>query len=165
MYFIKSYRHWVQDSWIEEILSKDGQARPRDWPPAFKVESEEYLKASDAGYNLDSVYWWVYEKQDVSFDIDPPWIQGNDYHWWITKMTPGQLMPMHTDPHTHERPCIRYWVPLDDYKVGHIFIINGTMIGCYQKGDVFRYEDAHSSHGAANIGHSARLVLQITEYL
>ena len=44
MRFLKNYRDWVQDRWIEEILSKDGQARPRDWPPSFKIEAEEYLK-------------------------------------------------------------------------------------------------------------------------
>lgn len=164
MRFLKNYRDWVQDQWIEEILSKDGQARPRDWPPSFKIEAEEYLKASDAGYNLDAVYWWVYEKQDVSFEINPPWIKDNDYHWWITKMTPGQMMPMHTDPHTHERPCRRYWVPFDHWQPGHIFLIDDVMIGCYGKGDVFQYDDPHASHGAANIGHTTRIVLQITEY-
>lgn len=165
MKFIKNYKSWIQDSWIDELLEKDGQARPRDWPPAFKVEAEEYLKAGDAGYNLESVYWWVYESTDVSFDIIPPWIKHNNYHWWITKLTPGQLMPVHTDPHTHERPCNRYWIPLQDYQPGHIFLINDCMVACYNKGDVYEYTDSRAEHGAANIGHTTRLVLQVTEYV
>ena len=80
---------FVQDSWIEEILSKEGQARPRDWPPAFAVEREEYILANQAGYDLTQILWWVYEKQDVSFDIMPPW-STNKCHWWITKLYPGQ---------------------------------------------------------------------------
>ena len=29
---------FVKDEWIGEVLSNDGQARPRDWPPAFAIE-------------------------------------------------------------------------------------------------------------------------------
>ena len=34
----------------------------------------------------------------------------------------------------------------------------------YNKGDVFEYAHAQDIHGAANIGHIPRLVLQVTEY-
>ena len=127
--------NFIQDSWIDEILSIDGQARPRDWPALNAVESAEYKRAIEAGYNLDSVHWWVYEKQDVSFDVNAPWIK-NDFHWWITKLYPGQFMPMHTDPHTHDRPCNRYWIPLQDYIPGHIFIYESSLVKDYKKGDV-----------------------------
>ena len=156
--------NFIEDAWIAELLSKDGQARPRDWPPAFAVESAEYKKAQVAGYNLDAIHWWVYEKQDVSFNIVPPWIEGS-YHWWITKLMPGQFMPMHTDPHTHDLFCKRYWIPLQDYQPGHIFIYGDNMITGYKKGDVYEYFNSQDMHGAANIGHTPRLVLQITEYV
>ena len=112
---------FIKQEWIDEVLNKFGQGRPRDWPPANAVESAEYARYKEAGYDLKAVNWWVYEKQDVSFNIVPPWIEGS-YHWWITKLMPGQFMPMHTDPHTHEQQCNRYWIPLQDYKPGHIFI-------------------------------------------
>ena len=89
--------NFIQDSWIQEVLNTAGQARPRDWPASSAVESAEYAKAKEAGYDLNAVHWWVYEKNDVSFDIvDLPFIKG-DYHWWITKLYPGQFMPIHTD--------------------------------------------------------------------
>lgn len=156
--------NFIDDAWIEELLSKDGQARPRDWTAINLVESAEYKRAREAGYDLTSVHWWVYEKQDVSFDIIPPWID-NEYHWWITKLVPGQFMPMHTDPHTHGRSCKRYWMPLQDYHPGHIFIYRNELIKDYKAGDVYSYIESQDMHGAANIGHIPRLVLQVTEYV
>lgn len=156
--------NFIQDIWIEEILSKEGQARPRDWPPAFTVESDEYKKAQDAGYDLTAVHWWVYEKKDVSFDIAPPFVTGK-YHWWITKLYPGQYMPVHTDPHTHSIACKRYWMPMQDYHPGHIFLYKNTVPVDYKRGDVYAYVQERDMHGAANIGHIPRLVLQVTEYL
>jgi|TARA_B110000908_G_scaffold3755_1_gene4906 hypothetical protein len=155
--------NFIQDEWLIELLNTEGQARPRDWPPAYAVESAEYARAEEAGYNLNAVNWWVYESQNVTFDLIPPWVT-DDYHWWITKLYPGQFMPMHTDPHTHERDCKRYWVPLQDYHPGHIFMYNNSVINNYNKGDVFEYAHAQDIHGAANIGHIPRLVLQVTEY-
>lgn len=163
MNYLGNY-NFLEDEWIKEVLSKEGQARPRDWPPAFAVESAEYARAEEAGYDLNAVHWWVYEKQDVSFDVKPPWIT-SDYHWWITKLYPGQFMPVHTDPHTHEKHCKRYWCPLQDYHPGHIFLYKNIVQTDYKKGDIFVYEDAQDMHGAANIGHTPRLVLQVTEYL
>ena len=155
---------FVKDEWIQELLLNEGQARPRDWPPAFAVESAEYARAEAAGYDLNDVHWWVYEWQDVDFEIEPPWVKG-EYHWWITKLYPGQYMPMHTDPHTHEQACKRYWMPLQDYHQGHVFIINDKLVTDYKAGDVYEYVHEQDTHGAANIGHVPRLVLQVTEYL
>lgn len=156
--------NFFKNSWIQELLDNDGQARPRDWPAINAVESAEYQHAKEAGYDLNAVHWWVYENKDVSFDIHPPFVTG-DYHWWITKLYPGQFMPMHTDPHTHERSCIRYWIPLQDYVPGHIFIYKDEMIKDYKKGDVYSYENSNDNHGAANISHTPRLVLQVTKYV
>ena len=155
--------NFVNDSWIEEVKSKEGQARPRDWTAINIVETAEYKRAREAGYDLTAVHWWVYEKQDVSFDIVPPFVSGN-YHWWITKLMPGQYMPIHTDPHTHDNSCKRYWVPLQDYHPGHVFIYKDQMISNYKAGDVYEYDNSIDLHGAANIGYIPRVVLQITEY-
>ncbi len=155
---------FVKDHWIDEILNKEGQARPRDWSAINLTESAEYKRARESGYDLTAVHWWVYEKQDVSFDIIPPFVS-RDYHWWITKLLPGQYMPMHTDPHTHDQPCKRYWCPLQDYQPGHIFVINDEMVTKYKRGDIWEYNTEHDLHGAANIGHMPRIVLQVTEYV
>ena len=163
MKYIGNYSSWINDDWISKILETSGQARPRDWPPNSKVEQEEYQRYATSGYDLNAINWWIYESKDLDITISPPWTTGK-IHWWITKLTPGQFMPMHTDPHTHGENCNRYWVPLQDYVPGHVFLYGESFVADYKKGDVFRYIDPTAIHGAANISHSVRLVLQITEY-
>ena len=164
MKFVGNYSSWINPVWIEKVLSTTGQARPRDWPPAYAVESAEYSKAQQAGYDLSAVNWWVYEQQDLDIDIQPPWVAGES-SWWITKLMPGQYMPMHSDPFTHYSECKRYWVPLLDYEPGHLFVYGDTVITNYRAGDVYVYENSTDIHGAANIGHTPRIVLQVTEIL
>jgi hypothetical protein len=163
MKYVGNY-NFIEESWITEILNTTGQARPRDWPPASAAESAEYKKYQQAGYDLNAVNWWVYEKQDLSFNFNLPWVKG-DFHWWFTKLYPGQYMPMHTDPHVYDASCIRYWMPLQDYEPGHVFIYKDSMIKNYKKGDVFQFENQNEIHGAANIGHSTRIMLLVTEYI
>lgn len=163
MKYIGNYADWIQSSWIDEIKSAEGLARPRDWNANSAYEAEEYRKAELAGYRLSDVHFWLYEKNNLTFDIVPPWSKG-PIHWWITKMYPGQFTPMHTDPHTFEQACRRYWIPLLDHKPGHIFVYKDTAILNYKAGDVFEYVNANDLHGAANIGHEVRIILQVTEY-
>ena len=158
---IGNWNHYINPDLRQRVLDTAGQARPRDWPPAFAVESAEYARAEEAGYDLSAVNWWIYEETELG-PIELP--LENRYHWWITKLYPGQYMPMHTDPHTHEESCKRYWIPLQDYESGHIFIYKNTLMTVYSANDVFVYKNAQDSHGAANIGHTPRVVLQVTEY-
>lgn len=163
MQFLGNYKEWIDPTWRNLVLSTTGQARPRDWPPINAVESAEYKRYSEAGYDLNAVNWWVYEETDLEIKVNPPWCQGK-IHWWLTKLYPGQFMPMHSDPHTHDSNCKRFWIPLQDYEPGHIFIYKDQMITGYKTGDVYQYFSSQDMHGAANIGHSPRVVLQITEY-
>lgn len=158
---IENWGDVLDSSLRQRVLDTVGYARPRDWPPAFAIESAEYNRAKEAGYDLTAVHWWVYEEKHLG-KLDLPL---NEYHWWITKLYPGQYMPMHTDPHTHERPCKRYWIPLQDYEPGHIFIYKDKMITDYNAYDVYMYDQEQDIHGAANIGHTPRVVLQVTEYV
>ena len=99
MRFIGNYQQWINPSWLTEIKNQPGYGRPRDWQPAFAHEEIEYIKAEQAGYQLNDVHFWLYEKSNLSFDLTPPWTTG-EVHWWFTKMYPGQFTPMHQDPHT-----------------------------------------------------------------
>lgn len=161
MLCVGNWKHYIDSNLKQQVLDTVGQARPRDWPPAFAVESAEYARAKQAGYDLSAVHWWVYEENDLGV-LELP--LKNKYHWWITKLYPGQYMPMHTDPHTHQEACRRYWIPLQDYEDGHIFIYKDTLMTKYSANDVFVYGNAQDVHGAANIGHTPRVVLQVTEY-
>jgi hypothetical protein len=163
MHYIGNWKYQIHLNLRQRVLDTVGQARPRDWPPAFAVESDEYARAEEAGYDLSAVNWWVYEQEQLGTLVLP--FSKTDYHWWITKLYPGQFMPMHSDPHTHEHHCKRYWIPLQDYEPGHIFVYKTQLMTDYKAFDVFEYEKSTDMHGAANIGHTPRVVLQVTEYI
>jgi len=158
-----NYSSWINPLWEHKILTTNGQARPRDWPASTAVESAEYSRYEMAGYDLNAVNWWVYEEQNLNLQISPPWTNGN-VHWWFTKLLPGHYMPMHTDPDAHYNTCSRYWMPLQDYAPGHVFVYKDEMITKYKSGDVFKFDNERDIHGAANIGHTPRIMMLITEY-
>lgn len=160
MKYIDNWKAVISADLRQQVLDTVGQARPRDWPAINAIESSEYKRAIEAGYDLNAVHWWVYEEQELG-KLNLPF---KEYHWWITKLYPSQFMPMHTDPHTHDRVCKRLWVPLQDFEPGHVFIYKDNMITNYYAYDVYEYYNSHDMHGAANIGHTPRVVLQVTVY-
>lgn len=166
MNLIGNYFDWIDPKWIDIIMSDRGYGRPAEGDKPNSPEMElEYAKARTAGYNENDIYFWMFDKHNVNFELPtPPWIDGK-FHWWITKMLPGNFMPLHIDPHTQfEKNSKRYWMPFQDYKPGHIFMYKDTVITNYKAGDVWMYKDAGAIHGSANIGHTPRIVLQISTH-
>jgi hypothetical protein len=166
MKFIGNFSDWINPLWVDEILSLRGDGRPMEGQkPNSPTMIEEYKKSIEAGYREDVVYFWMFNSKNLSFDPGSlPWTTDN-YHWWVTKMYPGQFMPMHVDPHTtYEKNSKRYWIPLQDWESGHIFMYENKVITDYKKGDVWQYKDSKALHGAANIGHTPRLVLQVSTH-
>ena len=56
-----------------------------------------------------------------------------------------------------------YWMPFQDWTVGHVFMYQDTPVTNYKKGDVFEY-DASIVHCAVNISLVPRIILQVREY-
>lgn len=166
MNFIGNFSQWIDESWITEVLSSRGDGRPAEGqlPNSYEM-TNEYYKAQQAGYKEDAIYFWMFDAKNLSFDIESlPWTT-DMHHWWFTKMYPGQFIPMHIDPHTvYQKNSKRYWIPLQDWTSGHIFMYENKVITDYKKGDVWQYENSEAPHGAANIGHTTRLVLQVSTY-
>ena len=165
MKYIGNFKNWIDPTWLEEVLANSGTARPKEGKRPDSPEEElEYAKARTAGYKDEDTFFYMFDKNNTSFNIDPPFIQG-EFHWWITKMLPGNFMPVHVDPHTqYQRNSKRYWMPWQDYQPGHLFLYEDTVITNYKAGDVYVYEDSAALHGASNIGHTPRIVLQISSY-
>lgn len=165
MKLIGNYREYIQKAWINEILNSRGTGRPAEGKkPDSSEEEVEYQKALEAGYKLSDTYFYMFDKSNTSFNLDLPFIK-KKYHWWITKMLPGNFMPMHVDPHSlYQHNSERYWMPWQDYCSGHIFLYKDQFISNYKMGDLYRYCESSTVHGAANIGHLPRIVLQISTY-
>ncbi len=166
MEYIGNYFNWIDPNWIKELSLSTGTARPRDGKrPDSPSEEREYAKARSAGYKDDAVYFWMFDKNNVTFNLPrPPFVNG-EFHWWITKMLPGNFMPIHVDPHTeYQKNSQRYWMPFQDWEPGHIFIYEDQVITNYRAGDVWTYKNPKALHGAANIGYTPRIVLQVSTY-
>lgn len=136
--------------------------------PDFEFD-DEYRIYGEAGYEIFGTYFTLLEKFDVSFNIldnPPPFLdyKGKHITWWFSKMLPGQRMPMHIDRARPDVEINKYWMPWTDYQPGHIFTIGNKVLTNYKAGDVYRFDYAGERHGACNIGHSHRIVLQITDY-
>jgi len=151
---------WLKQSWIDEALAATGSRAPMDLFQKEKQElHEEDIKAKNSGYLLDAFYYTLIEKQHLSFDLSEiPGMCEGKVHWWITRMVPGQFMPVHRDPRiTTKKNIKRYWMPWTDWECGHIFCYEDTVVSGYRKGDLFLMENPDALHGAANIGLTPRI--------
>ena len=98
MNYIGNYATWIDPTWTNLLLETPGQARPHDGPLINEIENNLYSNFVNAGYNLNTVLWWIYEKKDLDIEVIPPWTT-NNVHWWFTKMYPGQFMPAYRSPY------------------------------------------------------------------
>lgn len=165
MELVGNFKEYVKQEWIDTILNSRGMGRPAEGKtPDSPEEENEYRKALSAGYKSSDIYFYMFDKSNTAFNLELPFID-KKYHWWITKMMPGNFMPMHVDPHSlYQTNSERYWMPWQDYHPGHIFLYEDTLVSNYKMGDLYRYDNSAALHGAANIGHVPRIVLQISTY-
>jgi hypothetical protein len=63
-----------------------------------------------------------------------------------------------------EQNSQRYWMPLQDWESGHIFMYENQVVTGYKMGDVWCYTDSTALHGAANIGYTPRIILQVSTH-
>jgi hypothetical protein len=176
MEFVKNYKNWIDPMWIEEITNTPGLSVPKDIfqninifeeikngkrEPMDKSEEEIYKV-----YGTDLVQFQLLEKDELSFKINPPWVQPNeDFTWWIVKMYPGQYIPVHRDnPRGGDKNTRRYWMPLTEHDPGHIFVYEDITVSKYDKGDLYLYNETQALHGAINIGSTTRIILQVSAY-
>jgi hypothetical protein len=181
MKYLGNYVDWIDDKWIEYIINNDG----RPMPDLSDLECVAKIRGSGPGEDKDNplgMKWTIgrplefptccyqYDLKNTDFIINPPWDIPEHSEWWINKFTPLQLGPMHKDGSREDEPNVkyyRYWMPFQDYELGHFFIYEHTLITGYKKGDLYIYEDPEAQHCAGNAGWSPRISLNITawEYL
>jgi len=164
MKYIGNYKDWINPDWIQYLLNYNGTLRPSG---GDNPDSEEFKIATKVGYDLTKTYWQHYCNTSCPLVVTSPINTDREIMWWFIKMLPGNFMPMHRDPHVTEKDksnCSRYWMPLQDYEPGHVFIYNDEFMCNYSAGDLWMYDDANEIHGACNIGYSPRLTFQFTTY-
>lgn len=166
MKFIGNYQSIIPDGLIEFLLKNKGQPRPKT---IDKNNLSDYELELYEGYDMSNTEWHIFDNNDTPSELQPKIKEIvsdiSNTHWWITKMLEGETMSVHRDPSTINNRCNRFWVPLQDYEMGHIFLIGADLIKDYKAGDVFIFDNADDLHGAANITDTPRFALQIIEYL
>lgn len=130
-----------------------------------KEASEIFQNWIDAGYDKESIQWWNYycgKHFDESlildlcdhFNVIPKKV-------WVSKIEPGHCFPLHWDIdedssryyNENQNPeFLRLQIHLDDYKFGHVFIIEDTPTIDHKIGDCYIWRDYKAWHGGANIG-------------
>lgn len=164
---IGNYADYIQQDWLDFIKSNQGIAKPNEQKTVESQEEQgQFDKLIKAGYDPTAIYHYVFHEGNFTLNIpQPPWDTTSNYKWWFTKMLPGNFMPMHLDAHVLHLPnSKRYWVALQDWEPGHIFMYEDIVITDYKMGDVYVYDDQAALHGAANIGYNPRYILQISTY-
>ena len=165
MKYIGNFKDWIKKEWVEYLLSHDGTSRPNT--ANENPDTEEFRLAATVGYDLDRTWWYHYCETSCPLIIEPPINASKSYMWWFIKLLPGGMMPVHRDPHVSEENKFniqRYWMPLQDYTPGHVFVYNNVFMTDYKVGDLWVYTDSNEIHGCSNIGYTPRLTFQFTTY-
>jgi len=172
MIFVKNYSNWISDELMNFLIHDVGDTTPV-WQPdkwAGRPELESARETLRPGYSHRGDVFQQFSPQTESIkkiNFKTPSIPDDDrkMFWWFIKLLPGQMQPMHFDPHLLEtKNPKRYTMFLQDWIPGHIFVYNDKYISNYKKGDLFLWDDPMMQHGVVNIGFSNRYTLQITTY-
>lgn len=175
MKLIGSVKHWLKPEWINEARDSNGLSVPRDMfkdnlvlkqiDTGIREKMHETEKRIYEVYDVNTVQFQLLESCLMSFDIQPDWIGDDKFTWWITKMYPGQYIPVHKDNLRRDDPNTkRYWIPLTDWEPGHIFLYENECPSHYKIGDLYIYNYNQAWHGAINLGKTPRIIMQISTY-
>ena len=165
MIYAGNCKDWIKQEWIDEILNDNNPLPLYSSNSKSLLKEHEVDKLKNDGFDVDKVMWWQYTQTNLSFDLEIPFVPaGKKYHWWIIKLMPGNLLPMHVDPCGSLKNSDRIWVPFTDWSPGHIFMYEDTVITAYKIGDIYHFSNPMSLHGSANIGEKPRIFLQVTTY-
>ena len=173
MKFLGNYKEWLDSNQalVDFVTNNRGWGRPGEDTNTWSTEKAAEIKRStDVGYSYDQNYWYLFTPINTGMEIDPPDIIPRPFKWWVIKMIPGNFMPMHKDSHVlkhqndNSKNVNRYWMPLKDWEPGHIFMYEDMVLTNYKAGDLWVYDDSTALHGAANIGHTDRIIMQISSF-
>lgn len=181
MKYVGNYLDSLPKGFVEAILADDGEVVPVYQPDKWRGKpeyDEARIALENAGYPDLNYHFHQYTNETpcikalgelrylgfVPEDIAD--CEYTDFHWWAVKYMPGDMQPMHFDPHIIEtKKCRRYTMMLTDFVDGHIFVYNDYMLNNYKVGDMYRWPDAMIYHGAANIAMVPRISLQLSYYI
>jgi len=162
MIYHGNFKDWIKPEWTDYWTNNTGLLRPEQG----ETPKEQYKNALHAGLPTGVTMWEYFSFKNCPFNITEfPLDNHRNIVWWVTKMKPGMYCPLHTDDYNNDRKnCTRYWMPLQDYTTGHIFLYKDEFVKDYKMGDIWSFDSATEIHGAANIGYIPRMTFLFTSY-
>lgn len=161
MKYIGNCKEHISFNLLQKIKNTSGDVRPKIEEFDQNYKSDTLQKWIACGYDLKKIRWSLYYSEHLMEDFSPNKILKNITNWWFVKLNPGDIFPYHKDLFENQQQVNRYWVACEDYKPGHIFSYDKSVLTGYQAGDIFLFDAKNIYHGAANIGFEPKISLQI----
>ena len=170
MNYLGNFNSWITPELMNHLKTHDGDLTPVWQPERWSGHPvlEEFKEKARPVYSENTPVFHQFNsrsKDMENFSIVLPELPETrkHCHWWLVKLLPGEMQAMHVDPHLLEvKNPIRYTMFLEDFKLGHIFVYDKTILTNYKAGDVYEWSEPMCLHGCINIGSEDRYTLQIT---
>ena len=169
--YIGNFKDWITPELRTLLETTNGDRvpvwQPDRWQGNDMLDAARLLAEKAYGHRTHDFQQYNSDSADMQgFHLEMPIpITRSHHHWWFVKYLPGQMQPMHFDPHVTEvKNCLRYTMMLDDYHPGHIFVYDDQLLTNYKAGDMFEWPDAMIYHGAVNISYTTRYSFQLSMY-
>lgn len=165
--FIGNYSATIPKTWVSYMNQTTGEIRPNTNMVVTPEVIEQQKKWKESGYDINSsASWELFHDHDFDESLNLKefdFCNNKQVQWWVAKLKPGHCFPIHTDTvKSHQINSKRYWIAIEDYKWGHVFLIDNICLRDYKKGDVFEFDN--TPHGSANIGLSNKFSLQLLTF-
>lgn len=161
MIYIGNFKNWINSEILNIILNTPGELRPLSHEIKNQKKHDTVEKWLNAGYDLKKLSWQFFYQEHVGNLLPPFDINGRKYKWWFSKLSPGDIFPLHIDSFPdNEQDIERYWVACQDCEPGHIFVYDNKILE-YKAGDMYQFNEARDWHGAANIGFIPKVSYQL----
>lgn len=184
--YVGNYAEWIKDEWIEYLTNTcTGTFFPIDATPITEpmllhnfdgiTPAGDPLPGYEQLWSKTEVCCITYKQPILPFEVNLPFEVDGKYDWFFLKLPPGMSQPVHTDSSIEEKlwdggvalpnpKVLRYWMPLQDHKRGHIFLYDDVNFTDYKKGDLFLHDGECVWHGGGNMGHAIRLTWNLEVY-
>ena len=168
--YIGNNADWIADEWVDYILNNDGERLPKAIPKDI-VEQTCFVGNDDfhgrEEWDFNDTVCHSYKQEQFPFKLILPEIEETytDNEWWFVKYNVGKVQPVHQDfPIEDGLNVNRYWMPVQDFKEGHIFWYEDEQISNYKAGDLFKFHKSDAWHAGGNMGHYTRIAFNFTTW-
>ena len=147
------------DPWlVNYVKTNDGDRRPGKSISTYQKDIND--KWLNAGYDFTKIGWDFFNYDNIvpNYNLEIPGFK--NISWWISKLNPGDMFPLHIDTFPEDQTITRYWIACEDHSPGHVFMYDKEILTNYKAGDVFEI-DPNVWHGACNIGFTPKISIQV----